>query len=49
MGAAITLKIMGKKDAALFAGQWTAPFLLFGLCNKLVKPGGYEIDDKMDE
>lgn len=49
MGTALTLKIMGKKDDALFVGQWAAPFLLFGLYNKLVKLEGHDKEDKMDK
>jgi hypothetical protein len=30
----------GKKEESLFIGQWAAPFLLFGVYNKLVKVGG---------
>jgi len=33
----LTLKIMGRRHDALFVGQWAAPFLLFGIYNKLVK------------
>ncbi len=31
------LKIAGKNHSALFVGQWAAPFLLFGVYNKIVK------------
>ncbi len=34
------LRMSDKKDASLFVGQWAAPFLLFGVYNKLVKIGG---------
>ncbi len=40
MGASLTLKIMGKDNAALFVGQWAAPFLILGEYNKLVKQHG---------
>jgi len=36
----LTLQFTGKKDQALFVGQWVAPFLLFGIYNKLVKQHG---------
>lgn len=49
IGTALTLKIMGKKEDALFVGQWAAPFLLFGLYNKLVKLEGHDKEDKMEE
>jgi len=46
MATSLTLKIMGRKDDALFVGQWAAPFLLFGVYNKLVKVAGH--DQKYD-
>lgn len=49
MGTALTLKLMGRKDNALFVGQWAAPFLLFGLYNKLVKLEGHDKEDKIDQ
>ena len=36
----LTLKTMGKDHDALFVGQWAAPLLILGLCNKLVKVAG---------
>ena len=42
MAASLTLKILGQKHAALFIGQWAAPFLLFGIYNKLVKQEGHD-------
>ena len=38
-------KIAGKKDDALFVGQWPAPFLLLGLYNKIVKLKGSDKED----
>jgi hypothetical protein len=38
--ASFTFKISKKDHAALFVGQWAAPFLLFGIYNKLVKLHG---------
>jgi hypothetical protein len=42
--AAITgsmvMKAARKDSAALFVGQWVAPFLILGLYNKLVKQHG---------
>ena len=32
--------IAGKDHAALFVGQWAAPFLIMGLYNKVVKQHG---------
>lgn len=40
MGASLTLKLLKKDDWALFVGQWPAPFLLFGVYNKIVKTEG---------
>lgn len=40
MGVALAMQATGKKHASLFVGQWAAPFLLFGVYNKLVKVGG---------
>ncbi|MCA1584891.1 MAG: hypothetical protein LC791_09015 [Acidobacteria bacterium] len=34
------LQFSDKKEASLFVGQWAAPFLLFGVYNKLVKVAG---------
>ena len=40
MVASLTFKISKKDHAALFVGQWAAPFLLLGIYNKLVKLHG---------
>ena len=42
IGLSAALKIMDKNDEALFVGQWAAPFLLFGVYNKLVKQLGHD-------
>ncbi len=42
MATSLTLKLLGKNDASLFIGQWAAPFLLFGIYNKLVKLEGHD-------
>jgi hypothetical protein len=42
MGVSAGMKIAGKKDEALFIGQWAAPFLILGLYNKLVKVQGHD-------
>ena len=36
----VTLQLSGKKQEALFVGQWVAPFLLLGIYNKMVKQHG---------
>ena len=46
MSVALTLKIMGRKHDSLFVGQWAAPFLLFGIYNKLVKQLGHDKEDQ---
>ena len=40
MVASLALKLSGKNHAALFVGQWAAPFLLIGIYNKMVKLHG---------
>lgn len=42
MAASLTLKCCGKNRAALFVGQWAAPFLIMGLYNKIVKTEGHD-------
>jgi hypothetical protein len=44
MATSLTLKLMGKSHVALFIGQWVAPFLLFGIYNKLVKTQGHDME-----
>ena len=40
MGTSLVLQSTGRKHVSLFVGQWVAPFLLFGIYNKLVKIAG---------
>lgn len=40
IGASALLRVMGKKHASLFVGEWVAPMLLFGVYNKIVKVQG---------
>lgn len=42
MACSLTLKLLKNDHMALFIGQWPAPFLLFGVYNKLVKLGGHD-------
>ncbi len=42
MTASLTLKLFKQDHLALFIGQWTAPFLLLGLYNKIVKLEGHD-------
>ncbi len=45
MAGSLTLKVLKKDHLALFVGQWVAPFLLFGIYNKLVKLEGHDKTD----
>lgn len=45
MTVSAILKVAGKNNTALFIGQWAAPFLLFGVYNKLVKLEGHDSED----
>jgi hypothetical protein len=45
MAASLTLQIMGRRHISLFVGQWVAPFLLFGVYNKIVKIGGHDQEE----
>jgi hypothetical protein len=38
IAASATLRVLGKKDAAIFVGQWPPTFILFGLAYKLLRP-----------
>jgi hypothetical protein len=40
IGASAVLRLMGKKNASLFVGDWVAPMMLFGIYNKIVKTQG---------
>lgn len=42
----LILKTTGKDENALFVGQWTAPFLLLGIYNKMVKQHGSDADTR---
>ena len=42
MTASLTLKLLKNDHLALFIGQWTAPLLLFGIYNKIVKLEGHD-------
>ncbi|REG90700.1 hypothetical protein [Algoriphagus antarcticus] len=46
MVASLGLKVAKQNHTALFVGQWAAPFLLFGVYNKIVKTEGSERDDE---
>ena len=40
MAVSLSFQAAGKRDNALFVGQWAAPFLLLGVYNKIVKVEG---------
>lgn len=42
IAASLTLQMMGRKEDALFVGQWAPTFLILGLYNKLVKLQGHD-------
>jgi len=46
MATSLALKALKKDHLALFIGQWAAPFLLFGIYNKLVKLEGHDGTNK---
>ena len=46
MVVSAVLKFTGKNHWALFVGQWTAPFLIMGNYNKMVKQHGSDAYSK---
>ena len=46
IGVSLALQLMGKKQFSQFLGQLVAPFLLFGLYNKIVKVQGQDKEDR---
>ena len=46
MACSLTLKALKNDHMSLFIGQWPAPFLLFGIYNKLVKQDGHDRTDR---
>jgi len=42
MLTSLSFQVAGKRHTSLFFGQWAAPFLLFGIYNKLVKQEGHD-------
>jgi len=46
IGASALLRLLGKKHASLFVGEWVAPMLLFGVYNKIVKVQGSDRHDR---
>ncbi len=42
----LVFKAIRKDHAALFVGQWVAPFLILGLYNKMVKQHGSDAETR---
>lgn len=42
MGASLALKLFKKSKISLFIGQWSAPILIMGIYNKIVKTEGHD-------
>lgn len=49
MIASLAFKAAGKDHAALFVGQWAAPFLLIGIYNKMVKLHGSDANAEQED
>jgi hypothetical protein len=43
IGLSMLLRLSGKKDAAVFVGQWPPTFLLFALAYKLLRPSDEDV------
>ena len=43
------LRLAGKKDAAIFVGQWPPTFILFGLAYKLLRPSDEDAAHEVQE
>jgi hypothetical protein len=43
IGLSMLLRLFGKKDAAVFVGQWPPTFILFALAYKLLRPSDEDI------
>lgn len=46
MAVSVALQLSGRKQEALFVGQWAAPLLLMGIYNKMVKQHGSDAWDE---
>jgi hypothetical protein len=43
VGLSAILRLFGKKDAAVFVGQWPPTLILFALAYKLLRPADEEV------
>ena len=46
IATSLVLQSLGKKEEALFVGQWAPTFLILGLYNKIVKVLGSDAHDR---
>lgn len=47
IAASVSFKLAKRDHAALFVGQWVAPFLILGIYNKMVKQHGSDAQTKV--
>lgn len=47
--SALVLKLCKREHEALLVGQWTAPLLILGLYNKMVKQNGHDQDEPLPD
>jgi hypothetical protein len=45
IGLSALLRLLGKKDAAVFVGQWPPTFILFALVFKILRPSDEDAPD----
>jgi len=43
VGLSMLMRVFGKKDAAVFVGQWPPTFILFALAYKLLRPSDEDV------
>jgi hypothetical protein len=46
IAGSLTLRLLGKKDAANWVGQWAPTLLILGVYNKMVKLLGHDETDR---
>jgi hypothetical protein len=46
IAGSLTLRLLGKKDAANWVGQWAPTLLILGVYNKMVKLHGHDETDR---
>jgi hypothetical protein len=45
VGLSAVLRLLGKKDAAVFVGQWPPTLILFALAYKLLRPADEDVSE----